>query len=100
MGTSVDDFAGKVAFVTGAASGIGQATALAFARAGATVVVADISAEAGQDTVRLIDKTGGHALAVRCDVTRGHEVEPRWIAPPKPSAGWMWPSTTPGSNNR
>jgi NAD(P)-dependent dehydrogenase (short-subunit alcohol dehydrogenase family) len=69
-----DDFAGKVAFVTGAASGIGRATALAFAQAGATVVVADISVEAGRDTVRLIDEAGGSALAVSCDVTRDQDV--------------------------
>jgi NAD(P)-dependent dehydrogenase (short-subunit alcohol dehydrogenase family) len=42
---------GKVAFVTGASSGIGRATALAFAREGADVVVADIDRPAGQDTV-------------------------------------------------
>ena len=43
--------AGKVALVTGGASGIGRATALAFAREGATLVVADMHAEGGQQTV-------------------------------------------------
>ena len=46
MPSSSGEFAGKVAFVTGATSGIGRATALAFAAAGADVVVADISEEA------------------------------------------------------
>lgn len=68
------DFAGKVAFVTGAASGIGRATALAFAREGASVVAADVSAQGNQETARLIEQQGGHALAVRCDVTRSDEI--------------------------
>jgi NAD(P)-dependent dehydrogenase (short-subunit alcohol dehydrogenase family) len=65
---------GKVAFVTGAASGIGRATALAFAREGANVVVADIDQRGNQDTVRMIDDLGGQALAVNCDVTRSEDV--------------------------
>ena len=51
-------FAGKVAFVTGAASGIGRAAALAFARAGASVVVADLAEGANQDTADLIERPG------------------------------------------
>jgi NAD(P)-dependent dehydrogenase (short-subunit alcohol dehydrogenase family) len=68
-------FAGKVAFVTGAASGIGRATALAFASAGAAVVVADVSDEGNEETARLIENQGGRVLAVRCDVTRSEDVE-------------------------
>jgi NAD(P)-dependent dehydrogenase (short-subunit alcohol dehydrogenase family) len=68
-------FAGRVAFVTGAASGIGRATALAFARAGADVIVADLAAEANQETASLIEQTGGRAVAVRCDVTRSEDVQ-------------------------
>src|SRR3954452_7414594 len=68
-------FADKVAFVTGAASGIGRAAALAFARQGASVVVADVSDEGNQETARLIEKEGGRALAVRCDVRRAEEVK-------------------------
>jgi NAD(P)-dependent dehydrogenase (short-subunit alcohol dehydrogenase family) len=65
--------AGKVAFVTGAAGGIGRATALAFARAGASVVVADWAEEANEKTAGLIQQAGGRAIAVRCDVTRAED---------------------------
>ena len=68
-------FTGKVAFVTGAANGIGRAAALAFAREGASVVVADVSEQGNQETVRLIEEQGGQALAVRCDVTRAEDVK-------------------------
>lgn len=67
-------FTGKVAFVSGATSGIGRTTALAFARAGASVVVADIAEQGVGDTARLIGEAGGKALAVRCDVTRSDDV--------------------------
>src|SRR5881409_674363 len=69
------DFTGKVAFVTGAASGIGRAAALAFAHEGASVVVADVSEQGNQETVRLIEAQGGRALAVRCDVSRAEDVK-------------------------
>jgi len=68
-------FGGKVAIVTGAASGIGRATAVAFASAGATVVVADVSEEGNQETARAIEDQGGRVLAVRCDVTNGQDVK-------------------------
>lgn len=68
-------FQGKVAFVTGAASGIGRATALAFAEAGASVVVADVSEDGNRETARLIEERDGRALAVRCDVTRAEDIE-------------------------
>jgi NAD(P)-dependent dehydrogenase (short-subunit alcohol dehydrogenase family) len=60
---------GKSALVTGGASGIGRATALAFAREGARVAVADILEEAAQRTVAEIEAMGGQALAIACDVT-------------------------------
>ena len=70
-----ESFAGRVAFVSGATSGIGQATALAFARAGVNVVVADIAEQGIQDTARMIEEAGGKVLAVRCDVTRAEDVK-------------------------
>jgi NAD(P)-dependent dehydrogenase (short-subunit alcohol dehydrogenase family) len=68
-------FIDKVALVTGGGSGIGRATALAFAGEGAKVVVADVSVEGGEGTVRLIGEAGGEALFVQCDVSKSMEVE-------------------------
>lgn len=68
-------FEGKVALVTGAASGIGRASALTFAREGAKTVVADVLVEGGEETVRIIKETGGDALLVRTDVSKSAEVE-------------------------
>jgi len=68
-------FAGKVAFVTGAANGIGRAAALTFAREGASVVAADVSEQDNQETARMIEEAGGRALAIRCDVTRVEDVK-------------------------
>jgi NAD(P)-dependent dehydrogenase (short-subunit alcohol dehydrogenase family) len=65
----------KVAILTGAGSGIGRATAHAFARVGAKVIVADISVEAGEQTVAQICEMGGMASFVRVDVTQSSEVE-------------------------
>jgi NAD(P)-dependent dehydrogenase (short-subunit alcohol dehydrogenase family) len=67
-------FTEKVAFVTGATSGIGRATALAFAREGASVVVADVATDGNRDTARLIEHAGGQALAVPCDVTSADDI--------------------------
>jgi NADP-dependent 3-hydroxy acid dehydrogenase YdfG len=66
---------GKVAFVTGAANGIGRAAALAFAREGANVVVADVSEQGNHETARMIEQAGGRVLAVRCDVSRDEAVK-------------------------
>jgi NAD(P)-dependent dehydrogenase (short-subunit alcohol dehydrogenase family) len=68
-------FVGKVAFVTGGGTGIGRAAALAFAREGANVVVADVSEEGNQETARMIEGAGTQALALRCDVARAEEVK-------------------------
>src|SRR6266487_606386 len=68
-------FTGKVAFITGGSGGIGRATALAFAHAGASVVVGDVADQGNQETARLIEQEGGRALAVRCDVTQTDDVK-------------------------
>lgn len=60
----------KVAIVTGAASGIGRAIALAYAAAGAKVVVSDMDAKGGEGTVALIREAGGDALFAACDVSK------------------------------
>ena len=68
---------GKAGLVTGAAGGIGRATAVAFAREGAAVVVADLEQRRsdGEETVRLVEADGGRAAFVACDVTRAAEQE-------------------------
>jgi NAD(P)-dependent dehydrogenase (short-subunit alcohol dehydrogenase family) len=69
-------FQGKVALVTGGASGIGRAAALAFAREGARVVVStDSNIKGGEEAVRLIKSAGGEAAFVKCDVSKAVEVE-------------------------
>lgn len=62
------EFSDKVAIVTGAASGIGRATALAFARQGAMVIVADLKQEACDATAQAVAAEGGEALAVATDI--------------------------------
>ena len=74
-GEMTKQFEGKVALVTGAASGIGRASALAFAREGATTVVADVLVEGGEETVRIIKEAGGDALFVTTDVSKAAEVK-------------------------
>src|SRR4051794_14360169 len=67
-------FTGKVAFVTGAGGGIGRATALAFAREGARLVVADRDEGANVETVGQVEAEGGRAVGVRCDVTSAEDL--------------------------
>jgi NAD(P)-dependent dehydrogenase (short-subunit alcohol dehydrogenase family) len=68
-------FQGKVALVTGAGSGLGRASAQAFAREGAGVVVADINFEGGHETVQMISRAGGQATFIKADVSKEAEVK-------------------------
>ncbi|MCB1632131.1 MAG: SDR family NAD(P)-dependent oxidoreductase, partial [Pseudomonadales bacterium] len=68
------DYAGRTALITGAAGGIGSATALAFAAAGAKVVLADIADSGAQLAQSIVDQ-GGKAWFVRTDVTRIEQIE-------------------------
>jgi NAD(P)-dependent dehydrogenase (short-subunit alcohol dehydrogenase family) len=68
------NFNGKVALVTGAAGGIGRASALAFARHGAKVVVADVQTAGGEETARQIKQAGGDAAFVRAEISQTQEV--------------------------
>jgi len=75
MTTFRQTLAGKVALITGAASGIGRATALLFAREGASVVIADLNKTAGQAVADEIARNGGQAIFERADVTEISDCE-------------------------
>ncbi len=66
---------GKVALITGAGSGIGQATSRIFAREGAKLVLADVVEEGGNRTLKMVQDLGAEALFVKCDVGKWLEVE-------------------------
>jgi NAD(P)-dependent dehydrogenase (short-subunit alcohol dehydrogenase family) len=66
---------GRAGLVTGGAGGIGRATALALAREGASLVVADVDEDGGRETVRLIEQEGAEALFVRCDVSHAADTQ-------------------------
>ena len=68
------DFAEKVAMITGAASGLGRATALLFAERGAKVVVSDMAIEGGHETVKMIHDMGGEATFIACNVAKEEEI--------------------------
>jgi len=65
---------GKSALITGGGGGIGRATALAFAREGARVAVADVAEEAARETVALVNAAGGQAISLSGDVSRDADV--------------------------
>ncbi|MBA33977.1 MAG: short chain dehydrogenase [Oleispira sp.] len=71
----MNNFTDKVVLITGAGNGIGRATALAFAQQGASVVVADMSRSAGEETTALITQAGGIATFILCDVTKDQDVQ-------------------------
>jgi len=65
---------GKVCLITGSGSGIGRSTALLFAKEGATVIVNDLNAAAGEQTVKEIHEQGGQAILIQADVTVSESV--------------------------
>ena len=69
-------FENKVALVTGAASGLGLATAKAFAESGASVVLADWNEEAAHSAAKELAAQGHKTLAIRCDVSDDAQVKP------------------------
>ncbi|HEX8624371.1 MAG TPA: SDR family oxidoreductase [Allosphingosinicella sp.] len=75
MSENRNRFQGKVAFVTGGGTGIGRATALAFAREGASVAVAGHSRDDIEETAQLVERQGGRAIPILCDVTRSEDVK-------------------------
>ena len=64
----MSSFTKEVVLITGAGSGIGRATALSFAQAGARVVVSDVDDDNGQQTVGMIEEAGGQAAYIHCNV--------------------------------
>ena len=74
MGTFTPSFAGEVAFVTGASGGMGRAICLAFAQAGATVVMADVDEVGGRETVQWVCDSGAAGMFVTTDISVANQV--------------------------
>jgi short chain dehydrogenase len=89
------DFTGQVAVVTGGSSGMGLATAQAFAEAGAAVVLADVNEDALHAAVEDLSSSGQRALGVLCDVSKEDQVAAMVAVRWPRLAGWTWRSTTP-----
>jgi 3-oxoacyl-[acyl-carrier protein] reductase len=108
------DVKGKVAVVTGAGSGIGRASALMFAAAGAAVVVADIDEVLGNETVGLVHDAGGKATFTRVDVSEARSLEAMFATAEREHGGVdivhnnaglvsgdpVWPDITPETLQR
>lgn len=75
MNNNKNLFEGKVALVTGASSGIGRATALAFAQEGASIVLADSQSDGSSEIARLIEAKGGKVIFVKCDVSNETDIK-------------------------
>lgn len=75
MSVSTYDFANKTVFITGASTGIGRATALAFAKTGARLVLVDVNESAAAETVHLVEKEKAPVLFIKCDVSKSTEVK-------------------------
>lgn len=84
------DFEGKVAFVTGAASGIGLGIAKAFAANGMKVMMADIEEQPLQEAVAKLREANGAVEGVLCDVSDIDAIKPRLKRPLRPLAKSMW----------
>ena len=88
---------GKICLVTGAAQGIGRATAVEMARQGAaTVVVSDINDAGGEETAELVRSAGGAAHYRHCDMTDGSQIKSLIEDAVAQAAGSTCSTTTPG----
>ena len=89
------DFTGKVALITGAAAGMGLATAQAFAEAGAAVAMADFREDLVQAEAEKLKSAGHKVIAIRCDVSDDAQVKEMVERTIAELEGWTPHSTTP-----
>lgn len=75
MATSGYDFTNKTVFITGASTGIGRATALAFAKSGARLALVDVNESAATETLHLVEKEKAPVIFIKCDVSKSLEVK-------------------------